>query len=559
MSDLLIRDVLVIDGTGESPYQGDVSVRAGRIEAVGKLTANGAQVVDGAGLALAPGIIDSHTHYDAQITWDAWTTPSVSLGVTSLVMGNCGFGIAPCWEKDRAITLANLTQVEGMSLEALTEGTQWSFTSFAEYLNFLESNRVGPNVACYCGHSSLRMHVMGEAAAERLATDDEVEKMKTLLLDALRAGACGFSTSTFEGHNGLGGRPMPSRLADESEIMSLTKVLGMHGSGNFMLTKGSKTTMKFLESLATESGRPVMVAALLVDNLNPDRIFRELDAIQAATERGNSMIGQVSCSPMIMDFKLDSAYPMEILDTWQQVIPIYADHERLSAIYANNSFRDGVRSDLKRDVAVREYTPQFDRIHIIETNDSKYASYIGKTIEEVAVATGVDPLDWFLDCGIESGFDVKFSAEILNVDEELVSGALLHPASNVSLSDAGAHLTLFCDAGFGLHVLGHWVRDRGAFELSEAVRMVSSAQANAFGLIDRGVIKPGYHADLLLFDPETIGRSSRYLVSDLPAGASRFTTDPIGIHGTWINGIQVADESGLLDVVPPGQVLREFH
>ena len=352
---------------------------------------------------------------------------------------------------------------------------------------------------------------------------------------------------------------MPSRLADESEIMSLTKILGAHGSGNFMLTKGSKTTMNFLESLAAESGRPVMVAALLVDNLNPDRIFRELDAIQAANERGNSMIGQVSCSPMIMDFRLNSAYPFEILDTWQQVIPIYSDHERLSTIYASASFRDGVRSDLKRDIAVREYTPQFDRIHIIDTNDSKYASYIGKTIEQAAVATGVDPLDWFLDCGIESGFEVKFSAEILNVDEDLVSGALLHPASNVSLSDAGAHLTLFCDAGFGLHVLGHWVRDRGDFELSEAVRMVSAAQANAFGLVDRGLIKPGYHADLLLFDPETIGRSSRYLVSDLPAGASRFTTDSIGIHGTWINGIQVADESGLLDVTPPGQVLREFH
>ena len=559
MSDLVIRDVLIVDGTGHAPFQGDVAVTDGRIEAVGKFTNNGAEVVNGTGLALAPGIIDSHTHYDAQITWDPWTNPSVSLGVTSIIMGNCGFTIAPCRETDRTLTLQNLTQVEGMSLAALTEGTQWGFTSFGQYLDFLEEKGTGPNVACYCGHSSLRMYVMGAAATERVATDSEITEMKKLLAVALEAGACGFATSTFEGHNGLGGKPMPSRLASESEIMELTKVLGEQGTGSFMLTKGSKTEMQFLESLARESGRQVIVAALLVDNLNPDRIFRELDAIKSASERGNQMLGQVSCSPMIMDFTLDSAYPMEILDTWQKVIPAYTDPKRLQEVYADPSFRAGVRADLERDVSIREYTPQFDRIHIIKAEDNTYSPFVGQTIAEAAASSGSDPLDWFLDCGIRSAFSVKFSAEILNVDEDIVSQVLKHPSANVSLSDAGAHLTLFCDAGFGLHVLGHWVRERGDFELDRAVHMLTGAQAKAYGLKGRGLIKTGYQADLLLFDPQTVGRNARYLVADLPARAKRFTTDPIGIHGTWINGKQVADQSGLLDVAPPGHIMRQFN
>ena len=254
MNDLLIRDVLIVDGTAATPVRGDVAVCDGRVQAVGKCDSKAVDIVDGEGLALAPGIIDSHTHYDAQITWDPWTTPSVSLGVTTVIMGNCGFTIAPCREADRELTLANLTQVEGMSLEALSEGTRWGFTTFGEYLDFLEGNGVGPNVACYCGHSALRMNVMGQAAAERAATDEEVDAMQTLLAEALSQGAAGFATSTFEGHNGRGGRPMPSRLAEEGEIFALVRTLGEHGHGNFMLTKGSKPPWSSSSHLPLKAG-----------------------------------------------------------------------------------------------------------------------------------------------------------------------------------------------------------------------------------------------------------------------------------------------------------------
>ena len=558
MNDLLIRDVLVVDGTGASPVVGDVALAEGRITAIGRSGLSASEVVDGSGLALAPGIIDSHTHYDAQITWDPWTSPSVSLGVTTEIMGNCGFTIAPCREENRELTLANLTQVEGMSFDALMQGTRWGFESFGEYLDYIEQLGAGPNVACYCGHSAIRVHVMGEQASERSATEEEVRAMQALLAEALAHGAIGFATSTFEGHNGRGGRPMPSRLADESELLALLHTLGEHGSGNFMLTKGAHTKMEFLETLAAESKRPVMVAALLHDNLNPDRIFRELDEIEAASRRGNQMHGQISCAPMTLEFKLDAAYPFEILSTWQTAIPVYDDLHALKALYTSDEFRNGVRADLSRDVAIREYTPQFDLVDVISTNRDELARFEGSSVAAAAASEGVDPLDWFLDLGIASGFGATFSAQILNADETALSKVLRHPSANVSLSDAGAHQTLFCDAGFGLHLLGHWVRDLDDLKIEDAVRLLTADQAHAYGIRERGRIALGYYADLLLFDPRTVGRGPRYRIADLPAGASRLATDPIGIHGVWVNGTRVCDLDGRLDVQPPGHVLRQF-
>ena len=249
---------------------------------------------------------------------------------------------------------------------------------------------------------------------------------------------------------------MPSRLAEDAELIALLRTLGENEWGVFMLTKGAHTTLAFLESLAVESNRPVMVAALLHDNLNPDRIFKELDAIELATDRGNHMQGQVSCSPMTLEFSLDSAYPFEILDTWRSAIPIYADHGALSALYSNQDFRAGVRADLARDVAIREYTPQFDLLDIVSTSREENRRYEGMSVAEAASADEVDALDWFLDFGIAEDFATTFSASILNADEQALSRVLRHPAANLSLSDAGAHQTLFCDAGFGLHLLGHW-------------------------------------------------------------------------------------------------------
>ncbi|MGE0718319.1 MAG: amidohydrolase family protein, partial [Alphaproteobacteria bacterium] len=302
MHDLVIRDAEIVDGTGAAPFRASVAVTGGRIAAVGRDVGPGRETVDAGGLALMPGIIDTHTHYDAQLTWDPWASPSTELGVTTVVIGNCGFTIAPCRPADRERTLRNLTQVEGMSLEALLTGTRWEFETFPQYLDALERMGVVPNVAAFCGHSSLRTWVMGEDANRRAATADEIAAMRALLREAIDAGAVGFSNSTFEGHNGWGGVPMPSRLAEDAETRALVRTLGEAGRGLYMLTKGRATTIAQLESFAAESGRPVMVAALQYDHANPTRVFQDLSDIGAAVGRGRRLYGQVACTPVTMDF-----------------------------------------------------------------------------------------------------------------------------------------------------------------------------------------------------------------------------------------------------------------
>ena len=252
--------------------------------------------MDAGGLVLAPGIVDIHTHYDAQLTWDPFATPSTSLGVTTVVIGNCGFTIAPCRPADRDLVVRNLTHVEGMSLEALRAGIRWDFESYPEYLDAMERRGVVPNVASFVGHSSVRTYVLGDEATKRAATDAEIAEMRRIVLEAVRAGAIGFATSTLEQHNGEHGMPMPSRLADEREMLALTGALGEAGRGVFMLTKGMTSTMPWLERIAAASGRPVMIAAMFVDPGDPTRVFRELGEIEAARAAAGASCGRRSAA-----------------------------------------------------------------------------------------------------------------------------------------------------------------------------------------------------------------------------------------------------------------------
>lgn len=307
MDDLLIRGAQVFDGTGAPPFAADVAVKDGRIRAVGpNLQADAAQVVDADGLSLMPGIIDSHTHFDAQITWDPFVRPSPALGVTTAVIGNCGFTIAPCKPQDRETTMRNLTQVEGMSLDVLRQGIDWGFETFPQYLAQLRRKGTAVNVAAYIGHSSVRTWVMGSEANQRAATEAEIAQMAQLVREAMQHGAVGFASSTSPAHNGEGGLPMPSRLASDGEQMALIEAMGEAGRGVYMVTKGGQMPVPFLEEMSAQSGRPVMIAALLHNSTNPTAVFKDLDAITAANGRGRKLIGQVSCCPLTMDFTLAS-------------------------------------------------------------------------------------------------------------------------------------------------------------------------------------------------------------------------------------------------------------
>ena len=558
MDDLLIKGALVYDGAGTEPAIKDVAVRAGKIRMTGEnLPANARQIIDGTGLALMPGIIDSHTHFDAQITWDTTLKPSPSLGVTTAVIGNCGFTIAPCKPADRDMTMRNLTQVEGMSLEVLKSGIDWGFETFAEYLAMLRGKGCVVNIAAYIGHSSVRTWVMGADASRREATPDEIEQMQTIVRDAMAAGAVGFASSTSPAHNGEGGLPMPSRLASDTEMMALIKAMGSEGKGVYMVTKGGQMPVPFLEDMAKQSGRPVMIAALLHNSTNPTGVFKDLDQIASANARGQRLIGQVSCCPLTMDFTLASPYPVEGLQSWKPALGLQGD--ALKAILADKAFRQSVRDEIAAPTTFRLFNGEWDKVHVIETSSPAHAALEQRTVADIAQSQSRDPLDVMLDLALAEDLQTVFTAQLLNSDIDAVGRMLNHPHSIISLSDAGAHLTFFTDAGFGLHLLGHWVRDLRAMSLSEAIRRLTSQPASIFGMLDRGMIREGMAADLLLFDPVTVGRGPKRRVFDLPGGAARLTTDAMGVHGVWVNGQLVADSQGMLGQPPlAGKLLTEF-
>ena len=557
MHDLVITNARICDGLGSAIVPGGLAVRDGRISALGGDVGGGREVVDADGLVLAPGIVDTHTHYDAQITWDPLLVPSPALGVTTVVIGNCGFTIAPCRAADRELTMRNLVRVEGMSLDAMHAGIRWRFESFPEYMDAIAENGTGPNVAAFVGHSSVRTYVLGDDAPRRVATADEIARMCAIVREAMGAGAIGFATSTSPSHNGANGDPMPSRLANDDEMRALVGVLGESERGIFMLTKGGDTSIPFLESLAAENSRPVMIAALLHNSTNPDGVFNELDQIREGRERGHRLYGQVSCCPLTMEFTLRAPYPLEGIAAWSPALTAAPD--ALPGILADAGFRDAVERDLNEPAPVRLFNGEWQKLRVLEVLRPENRRFEGRSVAEIAAEEGRRPLDWMLDLALAEDLRTTFVAVLLNSDDSAVARLLTHPASAIALSDAGAHLSFFCDAGFGLHLLGYWVRERQAMSLAEGVRRLTSEPADIYGIRDRGRLSVGAHADLLLFDPLRVERGPSRRVFDLPAGAPRLTTDAVGVQGVWVNGTRIVDEHGLgNDGVRPGQLLREF-
>ncbi len=555
----VIRHAAVYDGSGNQPQPDtDVLIKDGKIAAIGKAVAGeGAVEIDAQGLALMPGIIDSHTHFDAQITWDSGVSPSPSLGVTTIVMGNCGFTIAPCKERDRDLVMKNLTQVEGMSLDALRDGIDWSFETFPEYVRMLADKGVVPNIACFLGHSSIRTYVMGAAATERAATPEEIDQMCAIVEQGMVAGAVGFATSTAPQHNGWAGVPMPSRLADDAELLALVQAMARSGRGIFMLTKGNRTDVAYLEELAKKTGRPIMIAALLHNSTNPTGTLDELAKIADARARGHELWGQVSCCPLTMDFTLKSAYPLEGFNAWQPLMKLTGD--ALKDRLRDPGLRQAVKDELATPAGVRLFNGEWHKIEITEAATDAYRSFEHRSFADLAAERDVDPLDLMLDIAIDENLETIFTAILLNSDEDAVGKMLVHPAASVALSDAGAHLTFFCDAGFGLSLLGHWARDLGKMSMAAAVHELTGKPASIYGIKGRGLIREGYAADLMLFDPATVARGPKHRVFDLPAGAHRLTTDAVGVVGVWINGQRIVDADGPLEnIETSGQVLTSF-
>ena len=554
MYDLVIRNATIADGLGSPLVEGDLAVQAGRIAAIGRVSGEARETVDAAGRVLAPGVIDVHTHYDAQLTWDPTCSPSPALGVTTVVIGNCGFGIAPAAPALRSIVMRNLSVVEAMSLESLEAGIDWSFETFAEYLALLARKGAYPNVAAYASHSTIRTAVMEGDASKREATPGEIERMAAMFRECMRAGAFGLGSSTFENHNGFGGVPMPSRLASDDEFRAFARVVAEFGHGSFMATCGERTTIAFLEELAAISGRPVVYAPLLYYSSQPGRAHGIAAQCAEARGRGHAVYAQASCQPLSMDFTLAAAYPMLTIDGW----PAAQDTKRLALVFADPAFRARVRKDLQVSRGTRIFNGHWDRVEVTIAARAENRALEGRTIAEIAAERGADPLDAFLDIGLAEELETTFTAKLLNVEEEKVAELLQDEGCLVSLSDAGAHHTFFCDAGFGMHFLGHWVREKRLFDLPTAVRKLSSDLADIYGIPERGRLVVGAWADMILFDPARIGISKTERLSDLPAGGTRLVRHAPGLLSTWVNGVRVFDGERYTRVAPPGKVLTRF-
>jgi len=539
MNDLLIRGATVYDGSGRPGRIEDIAIKNGRIAPAGSAK----ETLDAGGLALMPGIIDVHTHYDAQVTWDPKLTPSPALGVTTAIMGNCGFGIAPCPIKLRETVLKNLSVVEGMDVNALLTGTRWDFETFAEYLDALERIHPYANVGVLAGHSTIRSAVMGEEASSRkVPTPEELKAMQDIVRQALKDGAAGFASSFSPNHSGWGGRPMPSTICEDAELRALVEPLKDAGKGVFVVAAGSKATPEYLEQMAADTGRPMFMVTVLTmyTDQNPGRAMTYYERCAQALKRGREVYIHANCQPLSFDFTLQEPYPFMALAAFDRVKAAKAGE--LPAIYADPGFRAQFREDLRNP-----------RPGILFSGDWTKVELDGVPLPQLA--QGRDPLDWFC----ERPLDQQMIAKLFQNDDAGVAPLLQHEAGVLALSDAGAHLIYFCDAGFGLHFLAHWVRETRTFTMAEGVRRLTADPAKKYRIPDRGEIRPGAFADLLLFDPESVGLSNLRRVRDMPGGGARMIREPLGVHGVWVNGVQVHDgrDYAALDR-GPGQVLRGF-
>ena len=556
--DLVIRGGTVLDGTGREAVRADLGIRGGRIAALGEARGAAGQVIDAGGLAVAPGFIDVHTHYDAQVMWDRMLTISPWHGVTTVVTGNCGFGVAPTRPEHRGLIMRTLEKVEGMSLAALEAGLGevWPFETFPQYLDAVERRGTALNVAVLLGHTPLRLYVMGEEATERAATAEEIARMRALVREAIDAGALGFATSKASTHVGYGGKPVPSRAADLGEIQALAGALGDAGRGIVQATVGRDLFFPEFEAIARATGRPVTWTALLAGMMGPGSHRDLLERSRELVRRGVQVVPQVTCRTLNFEFQFKAPFLFEGMSVFRPVAA--ADEAGKARLYADGEFR-------------RTFKESFDRPRpgAVFAGASWARTWISwcpsepaleeRTVSEVAAERGVHPIDLALDLALATKLEARFRMAVFNHDEDEVVELLRERGTVLGLSDAGAHASQLCDACFATHLLGRWVREKQAIALPEAVRMLTSRPAEVFGIDDRGRLAPGLAADIVVFDPAKVGAGPLRRVYDLPAGADRLVADAAGIEAVIVNGTLVR-RGGRDAVAPdgplPGALLR---
>ena len=564
MLDVKIIGGTVIDGTGAPGVHADVGIRNGSVTAIAQdasvRDADATTVIDATDRVVAPGFVDIHTHYDAQILWDRMLTVSPWHGVTTVVMGNCGFGVAPTLPEHRDLIVRTLEKVEGMSADALRAGLgdTWPFETFPQYLDAVEASGSAINVGALIGHTPVRMATLGEEATERAATDNEIASMRAMVANAMEAGAVGFATSKSATHVGYAGKPVPSRAAEIAEITEIARALGDAGRGVIQATMGAGLAFDEFAAISKATGRPISWTALLagvgapgVDRMLLDESIKLLDA-------GVPVHPQVSCRPLNFEFSMAEPFPFESMKLFG---PISAapDAATKAEIYLDAEFRATFREKLASG-KVGVLGGSWDRTVVSWFPPDP--SIEGLNVQGLATTRDVDPSDLVLDLALESGLEARFRMAVLNFDEDMVEVLLTDPHTMLGLSDAGAHASQLCDSCFSTHLLSRWVRERKALSLEEAIRKLTSEPAEIFGITDRGTLARGRPADVVVFDATTVGCSDLRRVYDQPAGAPRLVADATGIDALVVNGVLVRHAGA--DVVDldgplPGRLLRSGH
>jgi N-acyl-D-amino-acid deacylase len=553
MFDVLIRGGTVFDGLGSEPLAvADVAINDGTVVEIGHVTGSARQTIDASDRFVTPGFIDGHTHLDAQIFWDPYAGSLTAHGVTSAVMGNCGFTLAPGTQDQADLIIASIERAEDMSREAIERGVPWRWTTFAEYMDAVDALPKALNVAAQCGHSALRASVMGERAFTDRATDDEVRQMRRAVQEAISAGAMGFSTSRSRAHLTKAGDPVASRVASWDEVSAIVTGMGEAGAGLFQLAPerpadpGEMADYQGrLRRLAAASGRPV---TFMVGGQK-----EQLDAVDQVVAGGGTAIGQVHVRRFENVFGFKTTLPFDRLPLWKSVRSASLDEQRERLLDPRLRARlvaEAESGDYGEAVGAEVRAPQFDQITIIDAAQPAEPSVAG-----VARARGVSPVEVMIELSLDSRFEQLFRQPISQTSSELILAGLRHPSTVVAASDSGAHISQILDSNIPTYFLSHWVRGEGAFTWAEAIHMLTGAPARVWGLERRGVLGAGACADIVVFDPAVVGCAAPTVLNDLPDGGPRLAQSATGIDATLVNG-QVVTSRGQCTGATPGVFLR---
>ena len=550
--DLKITGGTIVDGTGASRYLGDLGIKDGRIVAMGDAPAEAQRSIDATGRIVAPGFVDIHTHYDAQVLWDPLVSCSPWHGVTTIVMGNCGFSVAPTRPEHRDLIMRTLENVEGMSVEALRAGLgDWGFETFPEYLDALDANGCAVNMAAMVGHTAVRMYVLGEEATEREATEGEIARQRELVTEALEAGALGFATSRASTHVGYEGRPVPSRLATSEEIIEIAQALGDVG-GIMQATQGRGLSHDEFARVAETTGANVSWTALLASTLGPGSHLKDLEKAHALADRGLPVFPQVAVQPVQFEMSWKAPFIYEGMRVFQPVAQ--SDFEGRKAYYADRDWREQFKDKAGNGGKIGD---RWARTEI--TWFPPDPSMEGKNVQVLADELGQDPVDVMLDMALDADLDMRIVQDVVNHDRDEIDELLHDPTTVIGLSDAGAHASQLCDAKYSTEFLSTFVRERESFDLEQAVHMLTQRPAQIFGIEDRGTLSDGGWADVVVFDMENVGHEGKRRVYDLPAGADRLISDATGIDAVVVNGTiirQHGEDAVSAESSLPGKLLR---